>query len=116
MQGVLDARGRQSLSRLIFYVFIPSLTFIKLGASVDLHNMSRWWILPVNVLIRYAEIALKCLIKACCTSACASILWLYLCYAVANGLTCHQASLQGLWEVLWECTICISVVCAAASQ
>jgi hypothetical protein len=53
-QGVLDARGRQSLSRIIFYVFIPSLTFTKLGASVDLHNMSRWWILPVNILIRCA--------------------------------------------------------------
>ena len=51
-QGVLDARGRQVLSRIIFYVFIPSLTFTKLAASVDLHNMSRWWILPVNVLIR----------------------------------------------------------------
>ncbi|CAL5223347.1 g5851 [Coccomyxa viridis] len=50
-QGVLDGRGTQSLSRLIFYVFIPSLTFTKLGASVDLHNMGRWWILPVNVFI-----------------------------------------------------------------
>ena len=56
-QGVLDARGRQSLSRLIFYVFIPSLTFTKLGASVDLHNMSRWWILPVNVLIRWVRLS-----------------------------------------------------------
>lgn len=55
-QGVLDGRGRQSLSRCIFYVFIPSLTFTKLGASVDLHNMSRWWILPVNVLIRSVQL------------------------------------------------------------
>ena len=55
-QGVLDGRGRQALSRCIFYVFIPSLTFTKLGASVDLHNMSRWWILPVNVLIRCLQL------------------------------------------------------------
>ena len=52
MQGVLDPKGRTSLSRVIFYVFIPSLTFTKLAASVDLANMGRWWFLPVNVLLR----------------------------------------------------------------
>ncbi|CAL8462850.1 g2384 [Coccomyxa elongata] len=49
--GVLDVKGRNSLSRVIFYVFIPSLTFTKLAASVDLANMGRWWFLPVNVLL-----------------------------------------------------------------
>ncbi|EIE27197.1 auxin efflux carrier [Coccomyxa subellipsoidea C-169] len=49
--GVLDAKGRNSLSKCIFYCFIPSLTFTKLAASVDLTNMGRWWFLPVNVLL-----------------------------------------------------------------
>ena len=52
LQGVLDAKGRNSLSRVVFYVFVPSLTFSKLAASVDLHNISRWWFLPVNIFIR----------------------------------------------------------------
>jgi predicted permease len=52
IQGVLDARGRNSLSRVNFYVFIPSLTFSKLAASVDLTNIGRWWFLPVNIFIR----------------------------------------------------------------
>ena len=55
MQGVLDAKGRNSLSKCIFYCFIPSLTFTKLAASVDLTNMGRWWFLPVNVLLRCAH-------------------------------------------------------------
>lgn len=54
MQGVLDVKGRNSLSRVVFYCFIPSLTFTKLAASVDLANMGRWWFLPVNVLLRCA--------------------------------------------------------------
>ena len=52
MQGVLDAKGRNSLSRVNFYVFIPSLTFSKLAASVDLSNLGRWWFLPANIFIR----------------------------------------------------------------
>lgn len=69
MQGVLDAKGRNSLSKIIFYCFIPALTFTKLAASVDLANMVRWWYLPVNVLLRSAHYLENLLEIASCTFA-----------------------------------------------
>jgi len=50
-QGILDAKGRKTLSAANFYCFIPALTFTKLATAVDLHNIRQWWFLPVNVLL-----------------------------------------------------------------
>ena len=50
-QGLLDAKGRKSLSSVVFYCFTPALTFTKLAVAVDLHNIRAWWFLPVNVLL-----------------------------------------------------------------
>ncbi|KAK9839802.1 hypothetical protein WJX81_002851 [Elliptochloris bilobata] len=49
--GILDARGRKTLSSINFYCFIPALTYTKLATAVDLHNIHQWWFLPVNVLL-----------------------------------------------------------------
>lgn len=42
-QGVIDARGRQTLSQLIFWIFVPALIFTKLAGSVNLSNLKIWW-------------------------------------------------------------------------
>ena len=52
VQGILNGQARQHLGQLVFYVFVPSLTFTKLASSVDLHNLAVWWPLPVNTALR----------------------------------------------------------------
>ena len=52
-QGILHGQASQHLGQLVFYVFVPSLTFTKLASSVDLHNLTVWWPLPVNTALRY---------------------------------------------------------------
>ena len=52
LQGILNQKARQHLSQLVFYLFVPALSFTKLGASVDLRQISRWWPLPVNTALR----------------------------------------------------------------
>lgn len=39
------------LSKLVFALFLPCLTFIHLGQSITLKNISLWWFIPVNVLV-----------------------------------------------------------------
>ncbi|KAL7149445.1 hypothetical protein ABFS83_05G041000 [Erythranthe nasuta] len=39
------------LSRLVFALFLPCLTFIHLGQSITLENIKQWWFIPVNVLL-----------------------------------------------------------------
>jgi Membrane transport protein len=51
-QDVLTVGNRQLLSKLIFYVFVPSLSFTFIGKSVNLENLGSWWPLPINVLLR----------------------------------------------------------------
>lgn len=48
---ILHSQARQHLGQLVFFVFVPSLTFTRLAASVDLNNLSIWWPLPVNAAI-----------------------------------------------------------------
>eukprot|EP00884_Botryococcus_braunii_P000591 jgi/Botrbrau1/10532/Bobra.7_1s0013.1 len=48
-KGTLDATGRHTLSQLIFWIFVPCLTFTKLARSVDLANLTTWWYLPFNI-------------------------------------------------------------------
>ena len=54
-QGILDKRGRKSMSQSIFYVFVPALVFVKVGEAVDLSNFARWWSLPMNVIVRCGQ-------------------------------------------------------------
>lgn len=39
------------LSKLVFALFLPCLIFTELGESVNWHNISHWWFIPVNVLV-----------------------------------------------------------------
>ena len=39
------------LSKLVFALLLPCLIFVHLGKSVTIHNVLRWWFIPVNVLI-----------------------------------------------------------------
>lgn len=52
VQGILLGEARQHLGQLVFYVFVPCLTFTKLASSVDLNNLAVWWPLPVNTALR----------------------------------------------------------------
>lgn len=51
-QGILHGQARQHLGQLVFYIFVPCLTFTKLASSVDLNNLKIWWPLPVNTALR----------------------------------------------------------------
>ncbi len=51
-QKILKPPARQALSQLIFFVFMPTLVFSKLSAAVDVKNLTIWWPLPANVLLR----------------------------------------------------------------
>ncbi|KAH6822454.1 Auxin efflux carrier family protein [Perilla frutescens var. hirtella] len=42
------------LSKLVFALFLPCLTFIHLGQSITLENIKQWWFIPVNVLVSTA--------------------------------------------------------------
>ena len=42
------------LSKLVFALLLPCLIFVHLGKSVTIHNVLRWWFIPVNVLISTA--------------------------------------------------------------
>ncbi|KAL0019914.1 hypothetical protein WJX77_007779 [Trebouxia sp. C0004] len=50
-QGVLHGQARQHLGQLVFFIFVPCLTFTKLASSVDLNNLAIWWPLPVNTAL-----------------------------------------------------------------
>ncbi|KAL3144526.1 hypothetical protein ABBQ32_004260 [Trebouxia sp. C0010 RCD-2024] len=50
-KGILHGEARQHLGQLVFYVFVPCLTFTKLASSVDLKNLAVWWPLPVNTAL-----------------------------------------------------------------
>lgn len=42
------------LSKLVFALFLPCLTFINLGESITAENIRQWWFIPVNVLVSTA--------------------------------------------------------------
>ncbi|XP_057810742.1 protein PIN-LIKES 2-like [Salvia miltiorrhiza] len=42
------------LSKLVFALFLPCLTFIHLGQSITVENIRQWWFIPVNVLVSSA--------------------------------------------------------------
>ncbi|KAK9806873.1 hypothetical protein WJX72_005741 [[Myrmecia] bisecta] len=50
-RGILNQAGRQNLSLLVFLVFVPGLTFTKLGSAVSFSNLRLWWPLPLNVFL-----------------------------------------------------------------
>jgi len=49
--GILHEALRKDLAKLSLWLFVPSLTFVKLGASVNIQRLLDWWYLPVNVLL-----------------------------------------------------------------
>lgn len=50
-RGVLDSRGRQTLSRLVFELLLPCLLFSKITGSFDPAAFSQLWILPATALV-----------------------------------------------------------------
>ncbi len=52
---MLHGQARQHLGQLVFFIFVPCLTFTKLASSVDLNNLAIWWPLPVNTALRYTS-------------------------------------------------------------
>ncbi len=53
---MLHGQARQHLGQLVFFIFVPCLTFTKLASSVDLNNLAIWWPLPVNTALRYTSL------------------------------------------------------------
>ncbi|XAR51489.1 hypothetical protein NMG60_11006130 [Bertholletia excelsa] len=39
------------LSKLVFALFLPCTIFVHLGESITLDNFTRWWFVPVNVIV-----------------------------------------------------------------
>ena len=52
LQGVLNEQGCAVVSRLIYYVYIPALTFSKLAQAVTLSSIAHLWPLLANMTIR----------------------------------------------------------------
>lgn len=42
------------LSKLVFALFLPCMIFIHLGETITLKNFTRWWFIPVNVILSTA--------------------------------------------------------------
>ncbi|XP_074289883.1 protein PIN-LIKES 2-like [Silene latifolia] len=42
------------LSKLVFALFLPCMIFTHLGQSITLENFTRWWFIPLNVIISTA--------------------------------------------------------------
>lgn len=53
LQGVLDQRGRRTLSKLIYFVFTPALTFSKLAPVLTVQHLLLWMPLAINMFFRY---------------------------------------------------------------
>lgn len=49
--GILNVQGRQNLAKLSMFLFIPSLTFVKLADAMDIQLLLTCWFVPVNVLL-----------------------------------------------------------------
>ncbi len=52
MQGILDPAGRRTLSRLIYFVFTPALTFSKLAPVLTAQHLVLWMPLAFNMFLR----------------------------------------------------------------
>ncbi|KAL2522377.1 Auxin efflux carrier family protein [Forsythia ovata] len=42
------------LGKLVFALFLPCMIFIHLGETITLKNFTRWWFIPVNVILSTA--------------------------------------------------------------
>lgn len=52
LQGVLDPHGRKTLSKLIYFVFTPCLTFAKLAPVLTARTFVLWMPLAINMFFR----------------------------------------------------------------
>lgn len=55
MQGILDQAGRRTLSKLIYCLFTPALTFTKLAPVLSGQHLVLWMPLVINMFIRWAR-------------------------------------------------------------
>lgn len=53
MQGILDQGGRRTLSKLIYCLFTPTLTFTKLAPVLSGQHLLLWMPLVVNMFVRW---------------------------------------------------------------
>jgi predicted permease len=51
-QGILDQGGRRTLSKLIYCLFTPTLTFTKLAPVLSGQHLLLWMPLVVNMFVR----------------------------------------------------------------
>jgi predicted permease len=54
MQGILDQAGRRTLSKLIYCLFTPALTFTKLAPVLSGQHLVLWMPLVINMFVRWA--------------------------------------------------------------
>lgn len=52
MQGILDQAGRRTLSKLIYCLFTPALTFTKLAPVLSGQHLVLWMPLVINMFVR----------------------------------------------------------------
>jgi len=57
-QGVLDQQGRRTLSKLIYCLFTPALTFTKLAPVLTGQHLILWMPLAINMFVRCVWIGL----------------------------------------------------------
>eukprot|EP00882_Tetradesmus_deserticola_P029414 GHRQ01032948.1.p1 GENE.GHRQ01032948.1~~GHRQ01032948.1.p1 ORF type:complete len:157 (-),score=16.64 GHRQ01032948.1:86-556(-) len=55
LQGILDPHGRKTLSKLIYFVFTPCLTFAKLAPVLTARTFVLWMPLAINMFFRCAS-------------------------------------------------------------
>jgi predicted permease len=52
VQGILDQAGRRTLSKLIYCLFTPALTFSKLAPVLSAAHLVAWMPLVINMFVR----------------------------------------------------------------
>ena len=50
-QGIITPPARQALSKMVFYVLLPAITFVKVTPAVTAPLLARWWPIAANVAL-----------------------------------------------------------------
>ena len=48
-QGIITPPARQALSKMVFYVLLPAITFVKVTPAVTAPLLARWW--PIAAIV-----------------------------------------------------------------
>lgn len=51
--NLLPADARNSLNKIVFMIFTPSLMFASLAKTVTLEDLISWWFMPVNIALTF---------------------------------------------------------------